>query len=81
MKDDLSKSNGALEELFRTGTLALWDEADELARRKENPKSKARSKKASLQFRAAGTSLLQGSQLNFCLGVLSSRTTESVDMK
>eukprot|EP00435_Cladocopium_sp_Y103_P074255 s37_g47.t1 len=57
-KDDLSKSNGALEDLFRTSSLALWDEADELARRKENPSSKSRSKRASGEFRESCFNLL-----------------------
>ena len=39
-KDDISKSNGALEDLFKTSTLALWDEEDELARRKNDPASR-----------------------------------------
>jgi hypothetical protein len=69
-KDDLTKSNGALEELFRTSTLALWDEADELARRRDDPKSRSRSKKASLEFRKAGAILLTEGQLNRDLGVL-----------
>ena len=74
-KDDISKSNGALEELFRTGTLALWDEEDELARRKSNPSSKGRSKKASEAFRSAGETLLAECQINRSLGELSTLFT------
>ena len=74
-KDDIGKSNGALEELFKTGTLALWDESDELARRKLTPRNKARSKKASLEFRAECAELLVGCQLNSFLGVLSNCST------
>jgi len=74
-KDDVSKSNGALEELFRSGALALWDEADELARRRENPRNKARSKRASSEFRAECGNLLVGCQLNTFLGVLSNQST------
>ena len=50
-KDDISKSNGALEELLRSSRLVLWDEADELQRRKDQPQSKNRSKKASTMLR------------------------------
>ena len=76
-KDDISKTNGALEELLRTGTLALWDEEDELARRKSQPASKARSRKASESFRQASSNLLIECQLNKSFGVLSICTTES----
>jgi len=76
-KDDIGKSNGALEELLRTGTLALWDEEDELARRRKNPRSKGRSKRAARQFRADSSGLLGGGQLNNFLGVLSSYFTRS----
>lgn len=51
-KDDLSRSNGALEEVLRTGRLALWDESTELQLRKSCPASKNRSKRASEQRRA-----------------------------
>ena len=34
-KDDISKANGALEEVLRTGRLCLWDEEAELLRRKD----------------------------------------------
>lgn len=50
-KADVSCSNGALEETLRTSRLSLWDEASELERRKMNPNSRLRSKKASSQFR------------------------------
>lgn len=57
-KDDLSKSNGALEELLRTGLLSLWDEQSELDARKLDPKNKGRSKKASEKFREHSLNLL-----------------------
>ena len=82
-KDDVAKSNGALEEMFRTGTLSLWDEADELARRKTDPRTKARSKKASGEFRQVGLSLLLESQPNSKLEVLfnlSSKISDCVDL-
>eukprot|EP00435_Cladocopium_sp_Y103_P028304 s1227_g7.t1 len=41
-KDDISKGNGALEELLRSSRFALWDEDDELARRKTDPAAKGR---------------------------------------
>ena len=56
-KDDLGRSNGALEELLRTSKFALWDEEDELARRKENPSAKGRSRKASEAVRSQGYQL------------------------
>ena len=76
-KDDIGKSNGALEELLRTGTLALWDEEDELARRRENPRSKARSKRAARQFRADSSGLLGEGQLNNLMNHVSSYFTRS----
>eukprot|EP00435_Cladocopium_sp_Y103_P073799 s91_g45.t1 len=51
-KDDIGKSNGALEELMKTSRFALWDEEDELARRKEDPRAKGRSKRASESIRS-----------------------------
>ena len=63
-KDDITKGNGALEDLFKTSTLALWDEFDELARRKSDPKSRNRSKRASQDFRESGLHLLIECQLN-----------------
>ena len=50
-KEDLGKSNGALEELLCTGKFCIWDEEDELARRKANPVNKNRSRKASEAIR------------------------------
>ena len=57
-KDDLSKGNGALEELLKSGKLCLWDESEELARRKEFPHRKGRSKKASEKIREESLDLL-----------------------
>ena len=74
-KDDISKSNGALEDLFKTSTLALWDEEDELARRKNDPASRNRSKRASAEFRQIGFFLLTRCQLNRNFGVLSEETS------
>ena len=82
-KDDVAKSNGALEEMFRTGSLSIWDEADELARRKSDPKTKARSKKAAGEFRQTGFCLLVEGQPNSKLGVLfnlSSKDSDCVDL-
>ena len=53
-KDDISKSNGALEQMLRSGKLALWDEQEELKRRKEDASFKRRSKRASEAIRSAG---------------------------
>ena len=58
-KDDLSKGNGALEEFLRTARLALWDEEDELARRKSDPSARLRSKKASEKIRSSKPSSAQ----------------------
>ena len=82
-KDDVAKSNGALEEMFRTGSSSIWDEADELARRKSDPKTKARSKKAAGEFRQTGFCLLVEGQPNSKLGVLfnlSSKDSDCVDL-
>ncbi len=57
-KDDLARSNGALEELLRTGLLSLWNEDSELEIRRSDPKSKGRSKKASERFRESNMNLL-----------------------
>ena len=57
-KDDLAKGNGALEELLRSGKLCLWDEAEELDRRKKFPHLKGRSKKASEAIRSEAKNLL-----------------------
>ena len=59
-KDDISKTNGALEEVLRTvrtGRLCLWDEEAELLRRKD-PKFRGRSKRASELIRQGGVNLL-----------------------
>ena len=69
-KDDLSKSNGALEELLRTGRFCVWDESDELARRKTDPSSKNRSRKASEKIRGDGQQLFTSIHGNIDLGVL-----------
>ena len=61
-KDDLAKGNGALEELLRTGKLCLWDELEELDRRKKFPHLKARSKKASEAIRSEAKNLLAANQ-------------------
>ena len=74
-KDELSKGNGALEELLRTSRFALWDEDDELARRKENPSAKGRSKKAATALRNEAMSLLSSIHANINLGELLNCTT------
>ena len=51
-KDDIAKSNGALEQLMRTGHLRLWSEDLELERRKD-PMFRGRSKSASHKIREA----------------------------
>ena len=58
-KDDISKSNGAFEEVLRTGKLSLWDEEQELLRRKNEPTAKLRSKKASAAMRAEAMNLFE----------------------
>ena len=68
-KDDITKSNGALEELFRSGTLSIWDEEDQLKRRREDSRNKLRSNKASSNLRNACHVLLVESQINSLLGV------------
>ena len=71
-KDDLGKSNGALEQLLRSSKLCLWDEEQELAVRKQVPSSRNRSKKASSVFRGDDEllSLLADLQVNIKLGEL-----------
>ena len=75
-KDDISRSNGAFEEVLRCGKLALWDEETELNLRKENPSTKNRSKAASLKTRmlmeskALFSALSDESQINKKLGEL-----------
>ena len=56
-KDDIARSNGALEEVLRTGRLSLWDEQHELEKRKD-PKFRRRSKKASEMIREESQNLL-----------------------
>ena len=79
-KDDISKSNGALEELLRTSRFALWDEEDELARRKADPSTKGRSKRASAKMREEGVNLLLEVHNNKNLGVLLTCTTDSMHL-
>ena len=69
-KDDLSKGNGALEELLRTSKFALWDEDEELARRRDTPSAKRRSRKAATELRNYGFSLLSHVLINKDLGEL-----------
>ena len=61
-KDNIAKSNGALEEVLRTSRLSLWEEKEELLKRKENPNFKLRSKRASERMRQ-NTSLLEVGRL------------------
>ncbi len=56
-KDDISKTNGALEEVLKTGRLSLWEESAELARRKD-PQFRGRSKRASGLIRDCDLNLL-----------------------
>jgi len=56
-KDDLGKSNGALEEILRTSRFGLWSEEEELKQRKEDPTAKYRSKTASLKLRSRSDAL------------------------
>ena len=74
-KDDLGKSNGALEAVLKSSHLGLWNEEEELKLRKEDPSSKGRSKAASekLRMKAEAMSLLvavEESQVNRKLGEL-----------
>lgn len=72
-KDDISKTNGALEDLLRTSKLSLWDEEHELRIRKESPTAKNRSRKASARYRAKeemNNVMFTVSQINLNLGVL-----------
>ena len=57
-KDNIAKSNGALEELLRTSKLSLWEEEEELQKRREDPSFKLRSKKASERMRSDGNFML-----------------------
>ncbi len=71
-KDDLGKSNGALEQLLRTSKMCLWDEEQELSIRQNVPGSRNRSKKASSVFRGDDNllSLLSDLQVNIKFGEL-----------
>ena len=62
-KDNIGKSNGAFEELLRTSKMSLWEETEELLRRKEDPKCKQRSKKASERLRQEASYLLLAGSL------------------
>ena len=57
-KEDISRSNGALEEALRTSKLCLWDEDAELKRRQQSPAARLRSKSAASSFREDAVSLL-----------------------
>ncbi len=56
-KDDLGKSNGALEEILRTSRFGLWAEEKELKQRKLDPTAKNKSKAASLRQRSRSEAL------------------------
>ena len=56
-KDDLGKSNGALEEILRTSRFGLWPEEEELKQRKLDPTAKNRSKAASSRLRSRSEAL------------------------
>ena len=62
-KDNIGKSNGALEEVLRTSKMSLWEESEELQRRKEDPSFKYRSKKASERIRQDANCLLIAGRL------------------
>lgn len=82
-KDDISKTNGALEEVLRTGRLCLWDEEAELLRRKD-PKFRGRSKRASELIRQGGVNLLtllDDLHVNNNLGALLIHTTCHEDLQ
>lgn len=68
-KDDITKTNGALEELLRTSKFRLWEESSELACRKSNPANKSRSKRASSRIRNESLPLTE-IQINNNLGEL-----------
>ena len=57
-KDDITRSNGTLEELIRSSRWGLWDEQVELDKRKANSLFRGRSKKASIKIREEGLHLL-----------------------
>ena len=73
--NDLGKSNGALEALLRSGRFCVWDESDGLARRKTDPSSKNRSRKASEKIRGDCQQLFSGIHGNLDLGVLCNHFT------
>ena len=73
-KDDIGRSNGALEELLRSGLLTLWEEDVELRRRQEEPSSKGRSKKASEAMRSSSSYLMKkftSTESLWCCSVIS----------
>ncbi|CAK9022317.1 unnamed protein product [Durusdinium trenchii] len=73
-KADITRTNGALEELLRTSRLTLWDEKQELNLRKDDPAAKGRSRRASTRHRsleASEESFALLSRINKNLGVLS----------
>ena len=73
-KADITRSNGALEELLRTSRLALWDESEEFRLRKTDPKARGRTKGASTRLRQSEanlTALVFPSRINRNFGVLS----------
>ena len=77
-KADITRTNGALEELLRTSRLTLWDEKQELDLRKDDPAAKGRSRRASTKHRSLGAteeSFVLLSRINKNLGVLSQVTT------
>ncbi|CAK8995053.1 Retrovirus-related Pol polyprotein from transposon TNT 1-94 [Includes: Protease, partial [Durusdinium trenchii] len=61
-KADITRTNGALEELLRTSRLTLWDEKQELNLRKDDPAAKGRSRRASTRHRS-----LEASEESFAL--------------
>ncbi|CAK9083538.1 Retrovirus-related Pol polyprotein from transposon RE2 (Retro element 2) (AtRE2) [Includes: Protease RE2 [Durusdinium trenchii] len=72
-KADITRSNGALEELLRTSRLALWDESEELRLRKTDPKARGRTKGASTRLRQSEanlTALVFPSRINRNFGVM-----------
>ena len=72
-KADITRTNGALEELLRTSRLTLWDEKQELNLRKDDPAAKGRSRRASTRHRsleASEESFVLLSRINKNLGVL-----------
>ena len=68
-KDDISRTNGALEELLKSSKFRLWEESKELESRKSNPANKSRSKRASFKIRNESMPLTE-IQINNNLGEL-----------